>query len=72
MPVSPLLIAILFGLLSVGAFALGLKAHRATQPREGVTVEQSRRFGRLLMMAATALLFFLIAVIVRGDLKVLT
>jgi hypothetical protein len=71
MPVSPLVIAILFGLLSAGAFAVGLKAYRATDPREGVSVEQSHRFGRLMMMAATALLLFLIAVIVRGDLKVM-
>ena len=72
MPVSPLLIAILFGLLSVGAFALGLKAYRVTTPSEGVTVEQSRRFGRLMMMAATALLLFLVAVLVRGEFKVMT
>jgi cytochrome bd-type quinol oxidase subunit 1 len=72
MPVSPLVFAILFGLLSVGAFVLGLKAYRATALREGVTVDQSRRFGRLMMMAATALLLFLVAVIVRGDFKVMT
>ena len=67
---SPLVVAILFGLLSAAAFALGLRAYRATEPREGVTVEQARRFGRLLMMGATALLLFLVAIIVRGELKV--
>ena len=72
MPVSPLVVAILFGLLSAGAFAVGYIAYRATDPREGVTVDQSRRFGRLMMMAATALLLVLVAVIVRGDFKVTT
>jgi len=67
---SPLVVAILFGLVSAGTFALGLRAYRATEPREGVTVEQSQRFGRLLMMGSTALLLFLVAVIVRGELKV--
>ena len=72
MPVTPLAIVILFALVSAGAFALGLRAYRATEPREGVTVEQSQRFGRLLMMGSTALLLFLVAVIVRGELKVMT
>ena len=67
---SPLVVAILFGLVAAGTFALGLRAYRVTEPREGVTVEQSRRFGRLMMMASTALLLFLVAVIVRGELKV--
>ena len=69
---SPLVVAILFGLVSAAAFALGLRAYRTTDPREGVTVEQARRFGRLLMMAATAMLLFLVAAIVHGDLKVTT
>jgi hypothetical protein len=68
--VSPLAVAILFGLVSAGAFAVGLRAWRTTEPRDGVTVEQARRFGRLMMMASTALLLFLVAVIVRGEFKV--
>ena len=67
---SPLVVAILFGLVSAGTFALGLRAYRTVTPREGVTVEQSQRFGRLMMMGSTALLLFLVAVIVRGELKV--
>ena len=69
---TPLVVAILFGRVSAGTFALGLRAYRTTAPREGVTVDQAKRFGRLLMMASTALLLFLIAVIVRGELKVTT
>ena len=69
---SPLVIAIGFGLICLAAFAVGWRAYRAASPRDGVSVEQARRFGRLLMMAATALLLFLVAVIVRGDLKVMT
>ena len=68
---SPLAFAILFGLVCAGTFLLGLRAHRATEPREGVTVDQSRRFGRLLIMGSTALLLFLVAIIVRGEFKVL-
>jgi hypothetical protein len=41
-----------------------------TDPPAGATVEQVRRFGRLMMMGATAMLLFLVAVIVRGDLPV--
>ena len=67
---NPLLVAIAFGLVCAAMFALGLRAYRSTAPREGVTVDQARRFGRLLMMASTALLLFLVAVIVRGELKV--
>jgi len=67
---SPLAVAILFAVIAAAAFAIGLRAYRTTEPRDGVTVEQAQRFGRLMMMAATALLLFLVAVIVRGDFKV--
>jgi len=70
-PVSPLLFAILFALVCVGAFLVGLRFYRMTQPPEGTTVEQVRRFGQLTMMASTALLLFLVAIIVHGDLNVL-
>ena len=69
---SPLVVAILFGLVCAAAFAMGLRAYRAAEPRDGVTVDQAKRFGRLLMMASTAMLLFLVAVIVRGDFKVTT
>ena len=68
MPVSPLFVAILFGLVCAGAFAFGLKFFRMTEPRGDFTVDQARRFGRLLMMSATAMFLFMIALIVRGDL----
>ena len=69
---NPLVVAILFGLVCAAAFGMGLRAYRTAEPREGVTVEQARRFGRLLMMGATALLLFLVAIIVRGELRVMT
>jgi hypothetical protein len=70
LPVTPLIFAILFGLVCAGAFAVGLKFYRMTEPPAGATVEQVRRFGRLMMMAATAMLLFLGAVIAHGDFKV--
>ncbi|MEO8454053.1 MAG: hypothetical protein ABI454_02740 [Sphingomicrobium sp.] len=65
---SPLLVAILFALVCGAAFLFGLRFVRAAEPRGGASVEQARRFGRLLMMAATAMLIFLVAIIVHGDL----
>jgi len=55
--------------LAVGDLGLdgGLEALRLRH-----RFEQARRFGRLLMMAATAMLLFLVAAIVHGDLKVTT
>jgi uncharacterized membrane protein SpoIIM required for sporulation len=70
--VSPLIVVILFALVCAAAFAFGLRFYRSTTPREGATVEQQQRFGRLLMMGSTAMIFFLVAVIVRGELKVTT
>jgi hypothetical protein len=69
---SPLLVAILFALVCAASFLVGLRFFRMTQAPGGATIEQVRRFGRLMMMAATALLLFLVAVIVRGELKVMT
>ena len=66
---SPLFVAILFALVCVATFAMGLRVYRMAEPREGVTVAQGRRFGRLLMMAATAMLFFLVAIVIHGDLS---
>ena len=67
---SPLVVAILFGLVCAAAFAVGLRFFRMTEPTGEITVEQARRFGRLMMMGATAMLLFLAAIIVRGELKV--
>jgi uncharacterized membrane protein SpoIIM required for sporulation len=68
--VTPLVGAIAFALVCAGAFAVGLKFYRTAEDREGVSVAQAQRFGRLLMMAATAMILFLVAVIVRGDFRV--
>jgi uncharacterized membrane protein SpoIIM required for sporulation len=68
--VSPLIFAILFAAVCAGAFLIGLRFYRMTEPPEGASLDQVKRFGRLMMMAATAMLLFLGAVIVHGDLKV--
>ena len=44
-------------------FLLGLRAFRMAEPPAGATVAQVRRFGRLLMMASTAMLIFLVAIV---------
>jgi hypothetical protein len=64
---SPLAFAILFALICAAMFLVGLRFFRMAEPPGGATIEQVRRFGRLMMMAATAMLFFLVAVIVHGD-----
>ena len=53
---TPLVVAILFGLVCAASFAMGLRAYRTTEPREGVSVDQAKRFGRLMMMGSTAML----------------
>jgi hypothetical protein len=60
-----------YAFVCVGAFLLGLRLYRTTRPRADVTPEQVRRFGRLLMMGATAMFLFMVALIVHGDLPVL-
>ena len=67
MPISPLTFAIIFALICAGAFLVGLRFFRMAEPPAGASVENARRFGRLLMMAATAMLLFLVAAIVHGD-----
>ena len=67
MPVSPLTVAIGFAVICAAMFVLGLRAFRAADPPSGTTVEQAKRFGRLMMMGATAMFLFLVAVIVHGD-----
>jgi hypothetical protein len=67
--VSPLVFIALWVLICVGAFLIGLRFFRMEQPKSGITVEQARRFGRLMMMAATAMLMFVGALWLHGDLK---
>ena len=69
MSMSPLVFAILFALVCAGCFLLGLRMFRMAEPPSGATVEQVRRFGRLMMMAATAMLIFLVAIVIHGDFK---
>ena len=69
MSTSPLAFVALYVLAGIGAFLLGLRFTRAKAANGDVTVEQARRFGRLLMMAATAMLLFLVAIWAHGDLK---
>ena len=72
MPVNPLIFVSLWALVCAGAFAVGLRFYRMTEPpSDSVTVEQARRFGRLMMMSATAMLLFLGAAWLHGDLKVM-
>jgi hypothetical protein len=66
---SPLAFLGLYVLACLGAFALGLRFVGAREEKPGVTVDQSRRFGRLLMMTATALLIIPVAAWLHGDLK---
>jgi hypothetical protein len=67
---SVLLFVILWALICAAAFMVGLRFFRTTEPRGEVTVDQARRFGRLLMIASTGLFLFLVAVIVHGDLRI--
>ena len=69
MPVDPLIFLGLWLLICVGAFLVGLRFYRAAEPRGDITVEQSQRFGRLMMMASTAMLLFAGAAYFHGDLK---
>lgn len=70
LPVSPLVVAVLFALICIGAFVVGLRFYRSAEPPSGTTIEQVRRFGRLLMMASTAMLLFLVAIVIHGDLPI--
>jgi len=65
---SPLVYLGLYGLVCVAALAFGFTISRSAPP-EGVTPEQAQRFGRLLMMGATALIIFPVAAWLHGDLQ---
>jgi hypothetical protein len=66
---SPLVFLGLYALVCVGALVAGVRMSRGAPP-EGVTADQAKRFGRLLMMSATALLIIPAALWFHGDLKV--
>ena len=69
MPVNPIVFIALWAAVCVGAFLIGLRFFRMTEPEGAITPEQAQRFGRLLMMSATAMLLFLGAIWLHGDLK---
>jgi hypothetical protein len=59
-----------YALVCVAALALGIRFFRMTEaPSDNISLDQAKRFGRLLMMAATAMLVFLAALWLHGDLK---
>ena len=67
---SPLVFIGLWVLVCIAAFAVGLRFYRMTEsPNAQTTVEQAHRFGRLMMMASTAMLLFAGAAWLHGDLK---
>jgi hypothetical protein len=66
---NPLVFIALWAAVCVGTFLVGLRFFRMTEPRGAITVAQAQRFGRLLMMSATAMLLFLGAAWLHGDLK---
>jgi len=68
-PVNPLVFIALWAAVCVGAFLIGLRFFRMTEPHGAITVAQAQRFGRLMMMSATAMLFFLGAIWLHGDLE---
>ena len=59
----------LYVLVCVGAAYAGYRMFHGSIPPEGVTPDQAKRFGRLLMMSATMLLIVPAALWFHGDLK---
>lgn len=70
MPVSALVFIAVWLLVCVAAFLFGLSFYRMKEPRDDVSVAQARRFGRLLMMAASAMVLFAVAAFFHGDLGI--
>jgi uncharacterized membrane protein SpoIIM required for sporulation len=66
---NPLLFLSLWLLFCAGAFAVGLRFYRMTEPPEGTSLDHTRRFGRLLMMGSVAMILFAGAAWWHGDLK---
>jgi len=48
-------------LVCVAGFLTGLRFYRMKEPTDDISVAQARRFGRLLMMAASAMVLFALA-----------
>ena len=69
LPVTTIVFLGLYALICVGAAYAGYRMFHGSNPPEGVTPEQAKRFGRLLMMSATMLLIVPVAFWVHGDLK---
>jgi D-alanyl-lipoteichoic acid acyltransferase DltB (MBOAT superfamily) len=68
--VSPFAFLAFYLVACAAAFVVGLRFFRmSAPPNESVSVDQARRFGRLLMMAATMMLVFIGALWFHGDLK---
>jgi hypothetical protein len=63
------LFPLLFAVVCAAGFAVGLRFFRMTEPPAGATLDQVRRFGRLMMMSTTAMFVFLVVLVVRGDIK---
>ena len=70
MPVSALVFVALWLLVCVAAFLFGLRFYRMKEPTGDISVAQARRFGRLLMMAASAMVLFAVAAFFHGDLGI--
>jgi hypothetical protein len=67
--VNPLVFLGLWLLVCVAAFLVGLRFYRMTEPPGAqLSIDHARRFGRLLMMSATAMLLFAGALYAHGDL----
>jgi len=67
---NPLVFLGLWLLVCAGCFAMGLRFYRMTEPlNDQVTVEQAKRFGRLMMMSSVAMVLFAGAAWLHGDLK---
>lgn len=66
---TELVFVILYAVVCLAALVAGYRMMHTATPPEGVSPEQAKRFGRLLMMAATALLILPVAGWFHGDLK---
>jgi len=69
LPVDPLIFLGIWLLICVASFLMGLRFFRMTEPKGEISVEHAKRFGRLMMMASTAMLLFAGAAYFHGDLK---
>jgi hypothetical protein len=68
--VSALIFIVLWLLVCVAAFLVGLRFYLAKEPTGDISAAQARRFGRLLMMAASAMVLFAVAAFFHGDLGI--